>query len=111
MSVAPTEIIRRALRESIAVKSALLERDLAVVAELAAHLGAAFRAGHKLVLFGNGGSAADAQHVAAEFVNMRSRALPALALTTDTSALTAIGNDVAFEQVFARQVQALVDRV
>ena len=104
----PEETIRRALRDSIAVKSAMLDGHVRLVAELAGHLVEAFRTGHKLVLFGNGGSAADAQHVAAEFVNMRPGALPALALTTDTSALTAIGNDVAFDQVFARQVQALV---
>ena len=102
------DTIRRTLRESIAVKTAMLDGQVGLVAELAGHLVDAFRAGHKLVLFGNGGSAADAQHVAAEFVNMRPGALPALALTTDTSALTAIGNDVAFDQVFARQAQALV---
>jgi D-sedoheptulose 7-phosphate isomerase len=68
------------------------------------------RSGGKLLLAGNGGSAADAQHIAAEFVGrfVRDRApLPALALTTDTSALTAIGNDYGFEHVFARQVRAL----
>lgn len=73
---------------------------------------AAFRAGSKLLLCGNGGSAADSQHIAAEFVNLlrkdRSRdALPAIALTTDTSVLTAIANDFGYETVFARQVQAL----
>ena len=68
------------------------------------------RAGGKLLLAGNGGSAADAQHIAAEFVSrlMYDRApLAALALTTDTSNLTAIGNDYGYEQVFARQVRAL----
>ena len=101
-------VVRRALLDSIAVKSALVDGYVPVVTRLADYLVGAFRAGHKLVLFGNGGSAADAQHVAAEFVNMRSGALPAIALTTDTSALTAIANDVAFDQVFARQVQSLV---
>ena len=70
----------------------------------------ALRDGRKLLLFGNGGSAADAQHIAAEFVGrfMRERrGLPAIALTTDTSALTAIGNDYGFDEVFARQVRAL----
>jgi D-sedoheptulose 7-phosphate isomerase len=70
----------------------------------------AFHHGAKLLLFGNGGSAADAQHLAAEFVGryMADRAaLPAIALTTDTSVLTAIGNDYGFEQVFARQIRAL----
>jgi phosphoheptose isomerase len=79
------------------------ERAVYVVAE-------AFRRGGKLLVFGNGGSAADAQHLAAELVGrfLREReALPALALTTDTSALTAIANDYGFERVFARQVEAL----
>jgi phosphoheptose isomerase len=69
-----------------------------------------FRAGGKLLVFGNGGSAADAQHLAAELVGrflIERRALPAIALTTDTSALTAIANDFGFERVFARQVEAL----
>ncbi len=69
-----------------------------------------FRQGHKLLICGNGGSAADAQHVAAEFVNrfLQNRAaLPAIALTTDTSILTAIGNDSAYDFVFSRQVEAL----
>ena len=68
------------------------------------------RAGGKLLFFGNGGSAADAQHLAAEFVGrfVRERAgLPAIALTTDSSILTAVGNDYGFDQIFARQVQAL----
>jgi D-sedoheptulose 7-phosphate isomerase len=66
--------------------------------------------GNRIFLCGNGGSAADAQHIAAEMVcrfETQRRALPAIALTTDTSALTAIGNDFGFDQVFARQVEAL----
>jgi D-sedoheptulose 7-phosphate isomerase len=72
-----------------------------------------FRAGGKLLLFGNGGSAADAQHMAAELVGrflLERPALPAIALTTDTSALTALANDYGFELVFARQVEALGSR-
>jgi D-sedoheptulose 7-phosphate isomerase len=68
------------------------------------------RSGHKLLLVGNGGSAGDAQHIAAEIVGRYKRerpAWPAIALTTDTSALTAIGNDYGFEQVFARQIAGL----
>jgi D-sedoheptulose 7-phosphate isomerase len=68
------------------------------------------RSGGKLLFFGNGGSAADAQHLAAEFVGrfvLERRALPALALTTDSSIITAVGNDYGFEQVFARQIEAL----
>lgn len=70
----------------------------------------ALQAGHKIMLCGNGGSAADAQHIAAELVcrfESTRRGLPAIALTTDTSALTAIGNDFGFERIFARQVEAL----
>lgn len=73
----------------------------------------ALRAGNKLLLIGNGGSAADAQHIAAEIVGRYKQERPgwaAIALTTDTSALTAIGNDYGFEQIFARQVQGLGKR-
>jgi D-sedoheptulose 7-phosphate isomerase len=73
----------------------------------------AFKAGHKLLVFGNGGSAADAQHVVAELVGRFQReraAMPAIALTVDTSILTAVGNDYSFNQVFARQVEALGNR-
>ena len=76
----------------------------------AAALVDAFGRGGKLLLFGNGGSAADAQHVAAEFVGRFQReraALPAIALTTDTSILTSIGNDDSYDRVFARQIEAL----
>ncbi|MBV9241228.1 MAG: D-sedoheptulose 7-phosphate isomerase [Acidobacteria bacterium] len=69
-----------------------------------------FRQGHKVLICGNGGSAADAQHIAAEFVGRyenERRALPAIALTTDTSALTALANDYDFERIFARQIEAL----
>jgi D-sedoheptulose 7-phosphate isomerase len=68
------------------------------------------RAGGKLLFFGNGGSAADAQHLAAEFVGrflLERRGLPAIALTTDSSILTAIGNDYGFDRVFSRQIEAL----
>lgn len=81
-----------------------VERASAMIAD-------AFRAGGKLLLFGNGGSAADAQHIAGEFVNRFSvedrRALPAIALSTDGGVLTCIANDTGFEKVFARQVEAL----
>ncbi len=81
--------------------------DLVRAAELVI---AALRTGKKVLLFGNGGSAADAQHIAAEFVGrylLDRPALPAIALTTDTSALTALSNDFGYDQVFARQVRAL----
>ncbi len=105
------DVIRNALRESIAVKQALLEREVPLILHIAESLVKTFRAGRKVVLFGNGGSAADAQHVAAELVGrfmMQRRALPAIALTTDTSILTSIGNDIAFDQVFVRQIEALL---
>jgi len=69
-----------------------------------------FEAGNKLFFFGNGGSAADAQHLAAEFVNryvMDRPPLPAIALTTDTSILTSVSNDLAFDEIFAKQLRAL----
>ncbi len=90
--------------ESMATQFELLER-------IAARIVACFEAGGRLYLLGNGGSAADAQHIAAELVGRFKKdrkALPAVALTTDTSALTAISNDIGFEQVFSRQVEALV---
>ncbi|QEM67081.1 D-sedoheptulose 7-phosphate isomerase [Geobacter sp. FeAm09] len=89
----------------------VMERDMApLIAEMAALLTSALKSGGKLLVMGNGGSAADAQHFAAEIVGrfkMERRALPAVALTTDTSILTAIGNDYGFEAVFSRQVEAL----
>src|SRR5512138_1090168 len=88
-----------------------IERDLAQSITLVAGvLVKAFRDGRKLLVMGNGGSAADAQHLAAEIVGrfrMERRALPAIALTTDTSILTAVGNDYGFDAVFRRQIEAL----
>ncbi|MDD3553444.1 MAG: D-sedoheptulose 7-phosphate isomerase [Deltaproteobacteria bacterium] len=83
------------------------------LAQVAVHIGNALQQGGKVLVFGNGGSAADAQHLAAELVGrfkMERKGLPAIALTTDTSILTAVANDYGFEQVFARQVQALAQR-
>jgi D-sedoheptulose 7-phosphate isomerase len=86
---------------------------LATAGEIAAVIIAALRSGNKLLIVGNGGSAADAQHIAAEIVGRYKQDRPAyaaIALTTDTSALTAIANDYGFEQVFARQVEGLGQR-
>ena len=87
-----------------------LERDLTLTIESVAMLLAdAFRNGNKLLVMGNGGSAADAQHFVAEIVGrfkLERRALPAIALTVDSSILTAIGNDYGFESIFSRQVEA-----
>ena len=94
------------------MKQALLEdAELqSLIATVVAQFVSALRNGRKILLFGNGGSAADAQHIAAEFVGrfqMERAPLPVLALTTNTSALTGIGNDYGYENVFARQVNAL----
>jgi D-sedoheptulose 7-phosphate isomerase len=90
-----------------ATKDAML---LAAARKIAAAVIVALRAGNKVLIIGNGGSAADAQHIAAEIVGrykLERAAFAAIALTTDTSALTAIGNDYGFEQVFSRQVEGL----
>ena len=84
--------------------------NAAAVAAAAAAIAAALQQGNAVLTFGNGGSAADAQHFAAEMVGRYERdrqAWPAIALTTDTSALTAVGNDYGFDRVFARQIEAL----
>lgn len=103
--------IESIIRDSIAVKQQVLGTPsiLAAIDTVAQVCVNAYKKGNKLLLAGNGGSAADAQHIAAELVarfEQDRRALPAFALTTDTSALTAISNDNGFEQVFARQVHA-----
>jgi D-sedoheptulose 7-phosphate isomerase len=95
---------------AIALHQRVRAGDLAPIAAAAAAVRAAFAAGGRLLVFGNGGSAADAQHLAAELVGRFEReraALAALALTTDTSVLTSIGNDYTYARVFARQVEAL----
>jgi D-sedoheptulose 7-phosphate isomerase len=99
----------RVLREAAAAHERMTERAPAVVGAAAAIV-AALRDGRTVFAFGNGGSAADAQHFTAELVGRferERRAWPAIALTTDTSALTAVGNDYGFERVFARQIEAL----
>jgi D-sedoheptulose 7-phosphate isomerase len=106
----PVERIRELARESVRVKERFFEERAEDVARAAELMIAALRSGRKILLFGNGGSAADAQHIAAELVNRYRRSRPALAaiaLTTDTSVLTSIANDVAFEEVFSRQIEAL----
>ena len=98
------------LRESIRTKETLLQAGIDVLLDMADLTARAFRGRHRLFLFGNGGSAADAQHLAAEFVNrfqMDRIPLPAMALTPDSSVITSIGNDSAFEDIFLRQLQAL----
>ena len=89
---------------------ARLPECLPVIEQISAAIIKALHAGNKIIFFGNGGSAADAQHLAAEFViryRINRRSLPSLALTTDTSMLTACGNDFGFETIFARQIEGL----
>jgi D-sedoheptulose 7-phosphate isomerase len=98
------------VNDSIEAHKRLLNESLPILAEVADALITAIRTGHKILLFGNGGSAADAQHVAGELVGrfaQESDPWPAIALSTDSSILTAVGNDWEFEDVFARQVRAL----
>src|SRR6195256_3937023 len=106
-----TQEIRRQLEESAQVKQSFSPELVQRIATFAEKSAAALRAGGKLVLFGNGGSAADALHLSAELV-VRLRAerpgLPALALTTNPSVLTAAGNDYGFERIFSRQIESLV---
>ncbi len=106
------ERVRTYLIQSAAVKLKIAEGDVRPILAAADLMANAFKSGNKLLLCGNGGSAADCQHVAAEFVGRLTKeyvrpGLPAIALTTDTSFLTAHANDCEFDSVFERQVQAL----
>src|SRR5215471_12261939 len=97
--------IQAIFAESIAAKQKFLREHTATLEQVVQLVADALRNGKKILLFGNGGSAADAQHIAAEFVNryeMNRPPLPALALTTDSSALTSIANDFAYDDVFAK---------
>jgi D-sedoheptulose 7-phosphate isomerase len=103
-------IIQKRFKESSEVKARFLKENLSRLLEVIKVVAQAFEAGNKLLIMGNGGSAADAQHIAAEFVNryiIDRPPLPAISLTTDTSVLTSISNDASFVDVFARQVRAL----
>ena len=105
------EIIKTQMAESARVKQQMLEDNALIdkIKEVAGLMVAAYRAGHKTMWAGNGGSAADAQHMAGELVNKFTfdrPGLPALSLSTDTSIITAIGNDYGFDRLFARQVEA-----
>jgi D-sedoheptulose 7-phosphate isomerase len=103
-------IILKRFKESSEVKTRFLKENLAKLLDVIKLVSRAFEGGNKLFFFGNGGSAADAQHMAAEFVNryiMNRPPLPAIALTTDTSILTSVSNDIAFSEIFAKQLRAL----
>ncbi|MFA5260012.1 MAG: D-sedoheptulose 7-phosphate isomerase [Candidatus Omnitrophota bacterium] len=102
--------ISRIFEESIAVKKETLLQNSCEIQQAVDVIVRALRRNKKLLVFGNGGSAADSQHIAAEFIGrfQKERAsFPAIALTTDTSALTALGNDYGFEHVFSRQLEGL----
>lgn len=107
----PLDLIRKTIDDGIAVKRRMLDTQAGVIAATAERLAAVLKQGGTIYLCGNGGSAADAQHIAAEFVGRflrERRPLPSVALSTNTSILTAIGNDYSFDQVFSRQVRACV---
>ncbi len=104
------EIIRNIIEESIDLKRRFININMDLIINAAEKISDSISSGHKLLLFGNGGSAADAQHIAAEFVNrfrIERPPLAALALTTDTSILTSIGNDYSFDDIFSKQILAL----
>jgi D-sedoheptulose 7-phosphate isomerase len=104
------EIILNILQDSLETKEQFIKDNLDLIQEGADSLATCITSGHKIMIFGNGGSAADAQHIAAEFVNrfqVERPPLAALALTTDTSVITSIANDYHFDQIFSKQIQAL----
>lgn len=109
------KIIEEYLRESVKLNTEILNdlSLLTIIKEMSLAIIEAYQNKKKLILFGNGGSAADAQHIAAELVNrfeLERIALPAIALTTDTSVLTSIANDYDYSKIFARQVEALAEK-
>jgi D-sedoheptulose 7-phosphate isomerase len=102
--------IRACIAESIAVKQAALDKNLISVEKAARAFIAAIKSGGKILLCGNGGSAADSQHIAAELIGRfqkERKSLPAIALTTDTSILTSLANDYSFDIIFSRQLEGL----
>ncbi|NHI92310.1 MAG: SIS domain-containing protein [Candidatus Lokiarchaeota archaeon] len=102
--------MRNQLKRSAEIKEFVSENYTSMIAEICNIICTSLKKGNKVIIFGNGGSAADSQHIAAEFIgrfNFDRRSLPAIALTTDTSILTAIGNDYGFDNIFIRQLEAL----
>ena len=102
--------IVKIFKESIRVKEAFVNENLIKLVNVVEAIIAVLKAGNKILIFGNGGSAADAQHIAAEFVNrfvIERPPLPAIALTTDTSIITSIGNDYDFSEIFSKQIRAI----
>jgi len=102
--------ISEALINAVMAKEAFVKESSKGLVDLACQMVMTIRQGGKILIFGNGGSAADAQHMAAEFVNrflLNRRPMAAIALSTDTSIITSIGNDFSFDEIFSKQVQAL----
>jgi D-sedoheptulose 7-phosphate isomerase len=105
-----SELLTRSLREHLEAIQSLIDSKVSEIEQAGVLICKTLGAGNKVLLCGNGGSAADAQHIAAELVGryeQERRSFPAIALTTDTSALTALSNDYGYDEVFARQVQGL----
>ena len=108
------ERVKEIILESIQVKEGLLKADVSAILRISELIIESLKKGGKLIIFGNGGSASDAQHIAAELVGRFKKdrpALPAIALTTNTSIITALANDFGYEVVFARQIEALAGKL
>ncbi len=106
-------LIAKDIQDSIDLKMALLKTHIPLIEKAARTIFDCLKSGHKVLFFGNGGSASDSQHLAAEFVGRyekERKGLPSIALTTDTSILTAVANDYGFERIFERQIEALGNR-
>lgn len=104
------DYIVKIFRESVQTKENFVNENLSRIVAVVEAVTAALKGGNKILLFGNGGSAADAQHLAAEFVNrfvIERPPLPAIALTTDTSVMTSIANDYDFTEIFSKQIRAI----
>jgi len=107
------EKIIACIKESIEIKNELLQKEVENILKISKVLINCLKRGGKIILFGNGGSAADAQHIAAELIGRfryERKAFPAIALTTNTSVITAIANDYDYKDIFVRQIQALAQK-
>lgn len=110
MGMSMEHIITEALKQNLSITDAFITKNASKLIQCAKSVSAAFTNARKLMICGNGGSAADAQHIAAEFVNkfqLDRSPLPALALTTDSSIITSVANDYRYEDVFSKQIEAL----
>lgn len=112
-SITPLDYVHRTFEESLTAKHRFLEEHAVHLVKAAEMIGQSIKNGGKVLIFGNGGSAADSQHMAAEMIGrmlIERRPLPAIALTTDTSNLTAVANDYGYSEVFIKQVQGLAKK-